>query len=880
MDFGFTDVVSQLPSPSGATVAHATSPGRLLAPARRTVPFVGRTTETASCLAWCDDPRPVAIRLVSGPRGVGKTRLAREVAHTMAHAGWTCLDVPDGAEHAALAAIPDGAPALLVVDDAAGRGPALADLLRAAARGRDGVLRILLVARGAGVWFDRLTAADPAVATLLEPARSGRALPAAVLPGQVDARLVTAFVEPYAQALGLPAPRVAVASVPGGGAPMLDLQAAALSAVLRTTASPSGVLPVDVSDALDELLEHERWSWFRSAERAGVLGETGFLPETMDGLVAAATLTGVRTRDTAEDLVGRVAGVIPGVGAAGRAEVARWLLGLDPARALPARLVDPHLLAELTDTPALLEACLSGASAASVRRAALRLAAVAADRLDGRSEQQGPALDRLGAAVAVLPEEHDTLRAVSGVLPHPSLALGELRAELALRTLAAAPGAAVAGAGVPVSASAGADGDARLAEALADAGAALRAVGRAEDAERHERRAVSLFRELATADPRRFRPRLAALLANLGASCADQGRLQEGRDLAAEAVALLRPDAAAHPGVVTLDLAGALTDLAAASAALGDPSGALAPSREAVGLWRRLAERSPQRFTAGLARSLADVAQRLQELGRTGEAVGPAAESLRLRRRLAAADPDEHLAGLGDALHVTGTLLVDQGDGAQAVPTLEEAVSVRRRTAEENPGRYLPDLARSLQALGTALADQGRGQEGVTLQLEAVEVQRRLVAGSARRYLPELAGALSAVGGTYARLDRPLAALDAEREATRTWRDLAATDPGRYAHRLARSLTTVSASFSDLRLGDEAVAPAAEAVELLRGLVGSGAAGPDVPGPDFSGPDVPGPDIERYRALLAEALRALALALHDQERFGEAQAARAEAEDL
>ena len=284
-----------LTSQPGAAVAHAGSPGRLLAPARRIVPFVGRATELASLLDWCSGPEELAVRLISGPRGVGKTRLAREVALRLAHAGWTCVDVPDGAEPAALAAVPDGAPALLLIDDAETRGPALADLLRAAARDRAGALRVLLVARGAGEWFSRLTMADLAVRTLLEPARAGDDLPAEVLPGQVDARLVVDFVGPYARALGVAPPRVAVASM-GGGARMLDLHAAALCAVMRTQLRQQrGVLPVDVSDALDELLEHERWTWFRSAEGAGVLGETGFLPEAMDGLVAAASLTGVRT---------------------------------------------------------------------------------------------------------------------------------------------------------------------------------------------------------------------------------------------------------------------------------------------------------------------------------------------------------------------------------------------------------------------------------------------------------------------------------------------------------------------------------------------------------------------------------------------------------
>ncbi|MCP2265732.1 tetratricopeptide repeat protein [Promicromonospora thailandica] len=870
---GFTDVVPLPSTRSGTTPTHATSPARLLAPARRTVPFVGRAAELASYRAWCADPRPVAVRLVSGPRGVGKTRLAREIAHTQARTGWTCLHVPDGAERTALATVPEGVPALLLVDDAAGRGPALTDLLRSAARRRTGTLRILLVAREAGVWFDRLETGDPGTEALLGPARVDRALRAEVLPGQVDARMVAAFAGPFAEARGLAAPEMVVASVPGNGARMLDLQAAALCAVLRTRADrPAGPVPVDVADALDELLEHERWSWFRSAEEAGVLGEKGFLPEAMDALVAAATLTDVRTPELAEGLVRRVGVVLPGavpgapdrVPSPGGERVARWLLDLDPARSLPGRLTDPHLLAELADVPGLLGASVgtgdpsSGPSAAL--RAALRMADAVAERLDARTEDHGPAVDRLGAVVAALPEDHDVLRRVSGALPHPSLALGELRAELALRTLAAV-GAR----------DAGPDDRERLAEAARDAGAALRAVGRPREAERHERRAEAALRELAAADPGRFRPRLAALLAGLGASYADQGRPAEAAGCAREAVELFRRTAADRPdganaGVADAGLADALSVLAAASAALGDVPAALAASREAADFWRGLA--AEERSAPGLARTLTDVARNLAALGRTAEAVGPADEALRLWRSLAGSDPDRHLPGLGDTLRVAGKGLAAQSAGEVAVAYLEEALDVHRRTAEENPGRYLPDLADSLQALGEVLSEAGRGQEGVTLQREAVEVQRRLVADDPGRYRPRLAGALSAVGSAYSRLDRPLAALDAEREATRTWRELAAVEPGRYVPRLARSLTTVSTSFSGLRLDDEAVAPAAEAVELLRGLVERDAG------------DAAVPERDRHRALLAEALRALALALHDQERFGEAQAARAEAEDL
>jgi tetratricopeptide (TPR) repeat protein len=832
-------------SQPGATVTHTRSPGRLLSPARRIVPFVGRTAELAALVDWCHGPAPVAVRLVSGPRGVGKTRLAREVAHELARAGWTCLDVPDGAEPAALVTVPDGAPALLLVDDAETRGPALADLLRAAGRERAGALRVLLVARDAGQWFSRLTAADLAVRALLEPARAGDDLGAEVFPGQVDARLVAAFVEPYARALGIDPPRVAVASVVGGGARMLDLHAAALCAVMRTQVRQQrGVLPVDVSDALDELLEHERWTWFRSAEEAGLLGETGVLPEAMDGLVAAATLTGVRTPDAAERLVRRVATVVPGVRPGAAADVARWLVGLDPHRTLPGRLVDPHLLAELTDTPGLLGACLAAAGAPAARRAALRTAGLVVERLDGRSGDLGFALDQLGAAVAELPEDRDLLRSVAGGLPRPSLALGELRAELTLRVLAATS----------------ADDLEHRADALSDVGTALGEVGRTADAERYGRAAVALLRELAGSDPDRFRPRLAVVLANLGSTLSGLGRPQEALRYAEEALSLLHPIDAARPGVVTLDLAMAGSTVALACAELGQPLVEPSPDREADVLWRDLAGRPPGRLAGMLARSVTNEARRLLELGRSADALPAVAESLRIRRRLAAAGPDEHLPGLGDSLQLAGTVHTVLGHGEESLRYLEEAVEIRRRIAQENPGRYLADLARSLLALGTQLSALGRRGEGLVLQQEAVEVQRRLAADDPRRYVPELAAALSALGVTHARLDRTQDALDVEREATRTWRELVGSERHAYGPLLARSLMNLSAIFAVLKLGDEAVAPAGEAVQLLRGLAAQNPA--------------------KYGPRLAEALRRLALALHDQERFDEARQAREEADEL
>jgi hypothetical protein len=56
------------------------SPAGLLDPRRGLVGFTGREEELAGLLGWCLDPARRGVRLVTGPGGVGKTRLSVEVS--------------------------------------------------------------------------------------------------------------------------------------------------------------------------------------------------------------------------------------------------------------------------------------------------------------------------------------------------------------------------------------------------------------------------------------------------------------------------------------------------------------------------------------------------------------------------------------------------------------------------------------------------------------------------------------------------------------------------------------------------------------------------------------------------------------------------------
>jgi hypothetical protein len=126
-------------------------PAGLLDPRRGLVEFIGRERELAGLLAWCHDWRARGVRLVTGPGGVGKTRLSVELCARLEPQGWRCVRVGDKAEATALAAARRAwsGPVLLVVDYAETR-LGLGELLRAVAA-EAGPVRVLLLARSAGV---------------------------------------------------------------------------------------------------------------------------------------------------------------------------------------------------------------------------------------------------------------------------------------------------------------------------------------------------------------------------------------------------------------------------------------------------------------------------------------------------------------------------------------------------------------------------------------------------------------------------------------------------------------------------------------------------------------------------------------------------------
>ena len=548
---------------------------RLLDPRRELVGFVGREEELAALVAWCRDDQD-RLRIVTGPGGVGKTRLAVELAERMTRQGWTCERVVDGREGEVITALRavTRSRALLVVDYAETR-VGLKQMLATLAGAQGVGVRVLLLARSAGDWWDQLGAGQPAVWDLVQAAKAAElALPAVVAADLSDADVIALAVTSFAHELGLPEKTVEIYGSGGAGhRRVLDLHAAALVAVLAEASAPT--VRVDIRTVLGELLRHEQHFWYDSALAAGLSdGPGGMSPLMLRQIVAVGCLLGAATEQEARALPGRVPGLGPSV------RVARWLRELYPpapgepdwlGSLQPDRLAELHTVRELLASPELSQSFLTSLDSRQARRAVTLLARASAD--DPEAEALlSQTLPDVAHFIVGLDAPRETLTAILNAIPYPTVILAPAAVALAQQIMALLP----ANSGPEV-----------RAYWLSVLGVRFSELGRPADALPVTEEAVAIRRELAAASPDRYRPDLARSLNNLRILLSKLGRPAEALPVTEEAVATYRELAAASPDRYRPDLARSLDNLVEALTALGQTAAADAVRDEAAGLGRQ-----------------------------------------------------------------------------------------------------------------------------------------------------------------------------------------------------------------------------------------------------------------------------------------------------
>jgi tetratricopeptide (TPR) repeat protein len=765
-------------------------PSRLLDPRRGVVGFTGREDELAVLTAWCEDGTGPTLRLVTGAGGTGKTRLALRFADSARQLGWHPHWVGDGHEAEALArvrAVTSGR-VLLIVDYAETR-TALIGLLREAATDRGAALRILLLARSVGPWWDQLGATEPAVRDQVTAAGPQGSPLVPAVGGLTNDELVRGAIPAFARELGVPPPEHVVLTPTAERARVLELHAVALVMVLNSIRDPS-VSPVRVglADVLGELLHHEERFWLATARTSGLLeGLAGLTPAAIRRIVAAACLLGAESEPEAFDILERVPDVPRS------AKLAEWLRALYPPEPgsgewlgtlQPDRLAEYHAVSQLAASPAFAERCLTGLTERQASRAVILLARASAEH-DTAGKLLGQLLPLISSVVENLHAPHDTLISIANAIPYPTDTLAVAYAMITRRILdTLAPTAHAA----------------ERAGWLGMHGVALAQIGYPADAILVTREAAAIYRELAAGGTDRDRQRLAAALANLGVWSSWLGRPGEALPYSQEAVAIYRELATARPDLYRAALASELSNLGVRYSRLGRPSDALPPTEEAAATYRDLAAADPdeERYRVTLALALHNLGIRLADLGRSADALPPTQEAVTIRRDLAAADPGPHRPYLAGSLGKLGLRLTELGRPAEALPAAEEAVAICRELGAAHPGSYRADLARSLTELGVTLSELGRPGDALPAEQEAAAIRRELAAANPDFYGADLADTLSNLGVTLFELGR-LGDADAVETASVTIRrELAAASSDRHRTDLQQSLANLAETLDAL----------------------------------------------------------------------------------
>ncbi len=269
----------------------------LLAATSALARFVAREREKQEVLAWCLDPARPALRVLAGPGGVGKSRLAAEVAGELPEpwaAGRVVTGCVDEVWGAVLAC---GDPTLIVVDDA-DTEPDVVGLVRQviAQGGGQQQIKLLVVVRDREAFGTWLRKQLPEELALRWPTTDLQ-----VIGGAGDRRRwFVQAARAYAAALEVPPPPVTdLDTRPVGvdGEPMVVTQARAVLAALGRGSKPQAdaVRTGGTNGVAAELVEHEQKRWNRAALRWGLLDMTEEVRE--EALLTLVLLAPTTTED-------------------------------------------------------------------------------------------------------------------------------------------------------------------------------------------------------------------------------------------------------------------------------------------------------------------------------------------------------------------------------------------------------------------------------------------------------------------------------------------------------------------------------------------------------------------------------------------------------
>ncbi|SEQ49674.1 Tetratricopeptide repeat-containing protein [Solimonas aquatica] len=810
----------------------------------RSLPLLGREAEMRSLWGWLHSDRSIAVRLLVGDAGAGKTRLGYELIWRLAREygeRWQAgVLLHDDLQR--LATLQSGSqwqwqrPTLVLVDYARASDAALRSLLRElsfrAVNGSTPKFRLLLLERrltGTKDWLDELGSVvhrgGHAARSLFDPPEP---LPLPLFTDlELRRRLFSGTLAAIHSSVRTPEAGErpdfdALLNHRDWSAPLLPMMAALVTQQRGHLLASHGLHRSDLGAALARG-ERERLLRFAHIDQAHPAQADAF--STLLSVIAAwVVLRGGADRDTALAIANaeseaRALNFPGGNGVLIDALLKAWTGGPNQIAALQPDIVaeafvvlflgNPQqagdtatrLLARVHDREhsavhLILLACQNFQSFPEVPMAFKALSAWVKEIAEAACQQGDAQL--LSTLAYELPKRSLEFSAVAKTVAVLCVDIQRLRVEMSLERSETELY--------------------ELAGQLFWLAVHLNALGQRREALAPAQEATDLCRALAEQNANAYTPALASSLNNLASFLSEAGLRREALASAQKAVILNRELVARDAHAYRPTLASSLNNLASFLSEVGQRREALAPAQEATDLSRALVAQNAEAYTPALAMSLHNLANRLSEVGRRREALASAQEAVTLRRALVAQNADAYKPALASSLNNLAGFLSETGQQSEALIPAQEATDLYRTLAEQNADAYTPALASSLDNLASFLSEAGRWKEALALAREATNLHRALAEQNADAYTPALASSLSNLANRLSEAGQRCEALALAREATSLHRALATQNADAYAPALASSLSNLANRLSGVGQRREALALALEATNLHRAL--------------------------------------------------------------
>ena len=759
-------------------------PSHLLRAEYGIVPFWGRSKEREKIAAWYNSESKFGVLFLSGPAGIGKTRLMREICLQLGQQGWDTGFIWPGPLSDADCEVIDSLycyrrPMLLVFDYAEVHWTRLRCLLQSAEAKRDGQpLRFVFVSRQEE-WGEELRSRLPyGMIELCSLTPLGEFI------ADRD-QLFWSATQAFARHKKVPLPRKAPDLTSDiFGRPLL-IHMAALTSIL-------GEGEYTPEELLDALIRHEEAHWLALAPGYGV---PEHLHEAIRQLVVINTLLG--GLPDVEEQQHPTWKTLLNVLNLERAELRNVSSVVRECYEVSGRIapLQPDLLGEYFVTRELtrkerLLFDLVAAEDTNVHSVLKVLNSIAVDREEGATWINKVLLsnpsrfaeialsvaikvgDPIGQILTEMLRQNPNLQLaqrLEPLLPEYTVALRELRVVVVEQCLA------------HLRKSTNADDEIERARLASNLGAYLFDLGHFKRAIAVSRESVATYRGLIASGHIDYRSTLARSLDNLAIflSALNQLPPDEAINAAKEAVSIYEDLVQNRNESVRAELAHSKNNLATILWETGDRKQAIKLMHDSIDLYRQLHATEPAKFSAELARCLTNLGKLYADLGKPDDACEAASEAVDLCRWLASDQPDAFSFLLATSLNTYANQLreTDQYNGAQ--DAAEEAVSIWRRLAKQRPGVFNQSLALALYDFGQILGSCTNWKKSVTVTQEAVDLYRELchleAEGEAQRANWYLAISLTSLGKSFRMAGQAEEALQASKEAVSKYRQLVAS---------------------------------------------------------------------------------------------------------